>query len=71
MQTPVEKDGEIKDRITCFLVERSFGVKSGPPEKKMGIKGSNTTTLVFDNVKIPVENVIGVPGEGFKVFISD
>lgn len=46
-----------------------MGVKSGPPEKKMGIKGSNTTTLLFDNVKIPVENVIGVPGEGFKVFI--
>lgn len=44
-----------------------MGVKNGPPEKKMGIKGSNTTTLTFDNVKIPVENVIGNPGEGFKV----
>ncbi|XP_022663789.1 very long-chain specific acyl-CoA dehydrogenase, mitochondrial-like isoform X2 [Varroa jacobsoni] len=69
-KTPVEKDGKVKDRITCFLVERAFGVTSGPPEKKMGIKASNTTTLHFDNVKIPVENVIGVPGEGFKIAVS-
>lgn len=42
------------------MVERSFGgVTSGPPEKKMGIKASNTAEVYFDNVKVPVENMLG------------
>ena len=72
-QTPVKdaKTGKIRDKVTAFIVERSFGgITSGPPEKKMGIKGSNTTTLSFDNVKIPVENVLGEVGQGFKVAVN-
>ena len=61
-QTPVkdEKTGDTRDKISTFIVERSFeGVTSGPPEKKMGIKASNTAEVYFDNVKIPVENLLG------------
>ena len=61
-QTPVKdpKTGEVKDKISAFIVERSFGgVTSGPPEKKMGIKASNTAEVHFEDVKIPVENLLG------------
>lgn len=69
-KTPVKDDktGETKDKVTAFIVERGFGgVTSGPPEKKMGIKASNTAEVHFDNVPIPVENVLGGVGNGFKV----
>ncbi|MEO7112415.1 MAG: acyl-CoA dehydrogenase family protein [Polyangiaceae bacterium] len=56
-----------KPRITAFIVERAFGVKSGPPEHKLGIRGSNTTEIFFDDVKVPVENMLGESGRGFKV----
>ena len=52
------------EKFTAFLVERGFGVKSGAEEKKMGIKGSSTTALYFDNVPVPVENVLGEIGRG-------
>lgn len=69
-QTPVTDPatGETKDKVTAFIVERSFGgVTSGPPEKKMGIKCSNTAEVYYDNVPVPVENVLGGVGQGFKV----
>lgn len=56
-----------KPKITAFIVERSMGVKSGPNEHKLGIRGSSTTELFFDDVKVPKENVIGEVGKGFKV----
>lgn len=59
--------GEIKDKVTAFWVPRGPGLTNGPNMKKMGIKFSNTTEIWFDNVKIPVENIIGEVGEGFKV----
>jgi alkylation response protein AidB-like acyl-CoA dehydrogenase len=57
-------DGE---KFTAFIVERSMGVQSGPDEKKLGLDGSSTTVLMLDNVKVPVENVLGTIGEGHKV----
>lgn len=56
-----------KPKITAFLVERDMGVKNGPNEHKLGIRGSSTTELFFDDVKVPVENVVGEVGKGFKV----
>ncbi|MDH4128705.1 MAG: acyl-CoA dehydrogenase family protein, partial [Spirochaetota bacterium] len=53
--------------ISSFIVTRDMGVQSGKPEKKMGIRGSNTTTLFFENVKVPAENRIGDENKGFKV----
>src|ERR1035437_5186173 len=53
------------EKFTAFLVERAFvGVTSGAEEKKMGIKGSSTTAVYFDNVRVPVENVLGEIGRG-------
>merc|ERR1719242_2539964 len=69
-KTPVtdEKSGELVEKVSAFIVERKFGgVTHGPPENKMGIKCSNTAEVYFENTPIPVENVIGQPGEGFKV----
>ncbi|RCN26767.1 hypothetical protein ANCCAN_27506 [Ancylostoma caninum] len=70
--TPIKMpDGSTKDKVSAFIVERAFGgVTSGPQEKKMGIKGSNTTEVHFENVKVPVENLLGVEGEGFKVAMN-
>ncbi len=52
--------------LTAFIVETdSPGFQAGPPEKKMGIKGSTTNPITFDNVKIPKENLIGTDGRGF------
>ncbi|MBV9157976.1 MAG: acyl-CoA dehydrogenase family protein [Acidobacteriaceae bacterium] len=53
------------EKFTAFLVERSFGgITSGAEEKKMGIKGSSTTAVYFENVPVPVENVLGEVGRG-------
>ncbi|MGD8779807.1 MAG: acyl-CoA dehydrogenase family protein [Ignavibacteria bacterium] len=55
-----------KKGITGFVVEKSFpGVGIGPNEKKLGIKGSVTNTITFDNVEVPEENMIGEEGRGF------
>uniref|UniRef100_F1L0V7 Very long-chain specific acyl-CoA dehydrogenase, mitochondrial n=1 Tax=Ascaris suum TaxID=6253 RepID=F1L0V7_ASCSU len=71
-QTPVQgEDGITKDKVSAFIVERSHGgVTHGPPEKKMGIKGSNTAEINFENTKVPVENLLGKEGEGFKVAMN-
>jgi alkylation response protein AidB-like acyl-CoA dehydrogenase len=55
------------DKFTAFLVERSMGVISGRDEIKLGLDGSSTTALMLDNVKVPVENVLGTIGQGHKV----
>jgi alkylation response protein AidB-like acyl-CoA dehydrogenase len=53
------------EKFTAFLVERAWaGVTPGAEEKKMGLKGSSTTAVYFDNVKVPVENVLGEIGRG-------
>ena len=53
------------EKFTAFLVERSTpGVSAGAEEKKMGIKGSSTTPVFFDNVKVPAGNVLGEIGRG-------
>ncbi len=54
--------------ISAFIVEaNSPGFTIGPKEKKMGIRGSSTCELIFDNVKVPKENLLGKPGYGFKI----
>jgi alkylation response protein AidB-like acyl-CoA dehydrogenase len=55
------------DAFTAFLVERAMGVVSGRDEIKLGLDGSSTTALMLDNVKVPVENVLGAIGQGHKV----
>jgi acyl-CoA dehydrogenase len=54
--------------ITCFVVDRAApGVSVGKKENKMGQRCSNTTDVLFEEVKVPAKNVVGVEGEGFKV----
>src|SRR5262245_7143052 len=60
---PGVKEGQ----FTAFLVERGYGVKSGKEEHKMGLHGSSTTALIFQDVKVPAENVLGEVGKGHKV----
>jgi len=63
--------GATKDKVSAFIVDRAFGgVTNGPPEKKMGIKASNTAEVNFDNVKVPIENMLGEEGDGFKVAMN-
>ncbi|XP_069500064.1 complex I assembly factor ACAD9, mitochondrial isoform X2 [Ambystoma mexicanum] len=67
----IDKDGSIKDKITAFLVERAFGgVSHGKAEDKLGIRGSNTCEVYFENTKVPAANVIGEVGGGFKVAMN-
>ncbi len=61
------RDEDVKPKITAFMVERAWGVKNGPNEHKLGIRGSSTTEISFDDVRVPAENVLGEPGRGFKV----
>ncbi|MFM2307080.1 MAG: hypothetical protein RLZZ367_1749, partial [Bacteroidota bacterium] len=60
-------DGDDK-KFTGFIVERAFeGVSVGAEEKKMGIKSSSTRQVFFNNVKVPVENLLGEVGKGHKI----
>jgi acyl-CoA dehydrogenase family protein 9 len=67
-KTLMDESGEKKEKITAFIIERDFkGFSSGKPEEKLGIHGSNTTSLNFDNIQVPVGNMLGQMGKGFKV----
>jgi alkylation response protein AidB-like acyl-CoA dehydrogenase len=58
-------------KISAFIVERSFaGVSSGPKEDKMGIRASATTTVSFQNVIVPANNLLGEEGKGFKIAMA-
>ena len=61
-----------KDRVlSAFIVERNTpGVVVNPDEHKMGIKGSSTAQIFYNDVKVPVENLIGKRGEGFRIALS-
>lgn len=56
------------EHFTGFILEKGYdGISLGREEKKMGIKGSSTRALILDNVKVPVENVLGEIGKGHKI----
>ena len=57
--------------ITAFLVERDMsGFSTGTHFDKLGMRGSNTAELIFDNVEVPFENVLGEEGQGARVLMS-
>ena len=57
--------------ITAFIVEKSFpGFSVGKKEDKLGIRASSTTELIFDDCKVPKENLLGEVGKGYKVAIE-
>lgn len=56
------------DKFTAFIIERGTeGFTQGPEEQKMGIKGSSTVQLYFQDAKVPVENLLGEVGKGHKI----
>jgi alkylation response protein AidB-like acyl-CoA dehydrogenase len=57
--------------ITGFIVEREFeGFAVGKKEDKLGIRASSTTELILENCKVPVENVLGPVGQGYRISIE-
>ncbi|HEY3003489.1 MAG TPA: acyl-CoA dehydrogenase family protein [Kribbellaceae bacterium] len=66
----VQSEGRSKG-ISAFVVEKTDeGVSFGAPEKKLGIKGSPTREVYFDNVRIPASRMIGDPGTGFATAMA-
>jgi alkylation response protein AidB-like acyl-CoA dehydrogenase len=58
-------------KMSAFIVEAAWpGVSHGPHEDKMGIRASSTTTVAFNDVRVPAENVLGEVGKGFKTAMS-
>jgi alkylation response protein AidB-like acyl-CoA dehydrogenase len=61
----------VDGKVTCFIVERTApGFTVGPEEHKMGLRGSSTTSLFLDNVRVPQENVLGEIGRGHVVALN-
>ena len=59
---------DVHGKMTAFIVTADMpGVSTSPHEDKMGLRASSTTSVMFDNVKVPAGNVLGEPGKGFKV----
>ena len=57
--------------LTAFIVEKEFGgITLGEEEKKLGIKGSSTRQVFFDNTPVPVENLLYERGRGFKIAVN-
>ena len=55
-------------QFTCFIIEKAYtGVSTGAEERKMGLQGSSTRTLVLDNARVPIDNVVGEIGKGHHV----
>ena len=59
------------ENLTAFIIEKEYeGITMNPEEKKMGIKGSSTRQVFFNDVKVPVENLLYERGKGFKIAVN-
>ncbi len=56
--------------LSCLIVHKEWGVKLGAEENKLGIHGSSTRQVFFENVKVPVENLLGERNKGFKIAMN-
>jgi len=66
-----KSDREAASRgITAFIVEKEFGIQTAQKLDKLGMRGSNTGELIFENVEIPVENILGEFNQGVQVLMS-
>lgn len=61
-------DGD--ENLSCLIVEKDWGVTLGAEENKMGIHGSSTRQVFFEDVKVPVENLLGERNKGFKIAMN-
>lgn len=62
----IDKDTGQK-KLSCFVVEKGEGLVVRNLEHKLGVKGTPTAELFFDNMRIPAENLLGAEGDGFKI----
>ena len=70
-KVPVESEGKTKQRVTAFIVDaHAPGIALGKIEEKMGIKASDTRSVSFENVKVPVADMLGEVGHGFKIALE-
>ncbi len=59
------------ENLSCLIVEKAFGgIRLGAEEKKMGIRGSSTRQVFFEDVRVPVENLLGQRNGGFKIALN-
>ena len=66
-----DPDGKRGANVSAFVVEKSdAGFTFGEKERKMGIKGSPTRELIFENCRIPGDRIVGAPGEGLKIALA-
>ncbi len=61
---------EDDENLSCLVVEKEWGVQLGVEESKLGIHGSSTRQVFFENVKVPVENLLGERNKGFKIAMN-
>jgi len=62
---------EDDENLSAFILEKNYeGISMNPEEKKMGIKGSSTRQIFFNDVKVPKENLLGERNEGFKIALN-
>lgn len=67
----VEQNGETDKNLTAFIIEKTFGgITMNEPEHKMGIKGSDTRQIFFNDCAVPVENMLSERGNGFKIAVN-
>ncbi|MGX4766524.1 acyl-CoA dehydrogenase [Bacillus mojavensis] len=64
--------GQNRNGISAFIVEKNTpGFTVGKKERKLGLHGSNTTELIFENAEVPEENLLGQEGDGFKIAMAN
>ncbi len=69
--TVMARTGEGSKGISCFHVPADLpGISAEPGERKMGLTGSRTSTVHFDDTPVPVQNLIGVEGQGLSIALS-
>ena len=67
----VDESGQTDKNLSAFIVERSYeGITMNEPEHKMGIKGSDTRQVFFNDTRVPVENMLSERGNGFKIAVN-
>ncbi len=67
----IDENGQVDKNLSAFILEKGFdGITMNEPEHKMGIKGSDTRQIFFNDVKVPVENLLSDRGNGFKIAVN-